>query len=140
MSVTHVVGPVCSSQSSSSAAPPFQATWNTGSTEPELHDISPGTYGVTVVDSSGCTAKSNVDVTQRLLGWTPLHGASKSGNLELVKFLIEEGADVNAPDEVGMTPLHLAAKHGHSEVVKLLIQKKADPHVRLVKTCLKDCQ
>lgn len=31
---------------------------------------------------------------------------------ELVKFLIDQGADVNLKDENGMTPLQLAEKYG----------------------------
>lgn len=37
-----------------------------------------------------------------------LHGAVMTENTELVKFLIEHGAEVNARNDEGITPLHLA--------------------------------
>ena len=49
-----------------------------------------------------------------------------SGKLEVVKLLIEKGADFKSPDKDGKTPLHWAAYSGKLEVVKLLIEKGAD--------------
>ena len=34
-------------------------------------------------------------------GWTSLMGASRNGDLEVVKSLVASGADVNAKDNVG---------------------------------------
>lgn len=45
---------------------------------------------------------------------------------EMVKLLIEHGANVNAADEEGNTPLMEAAKNGNKEMVALLIDKGAD--------------
>uniref|UniRef100_A0A1I8FAG7 ANK_REP_REGION domain-containing protein n=1 Tax=Macrostomum lignano TaxID=282301 RepID=A0A1I8FAG7_9PLAT len=45
--------------------------------------------------------------------------------LELVSFLIESGALVNALDNVRSSPLHTAAENGHDEVVKFLIESNA---------------
>jgi ankyrin repeat protein len=60
-----------------------------------------------------------------IFGNTPLHSAAKSGNLDLVKYLIEEkGADFNAPDNDGETPLHSAASWGTLDVLKYLIEEK----------------
>ena len=41
-------------------------------------------------------------------GWTPLHLAAGRGHLEVVKYLVEKGADVNARNKYGWTPLHCA--------------------------------
>ena len=48
----------------------------------------------------------------------PLHYASEKRHLELVKELIEEGADVNLADEHGDTPLHYASKDGDLKIVE----------------------
>ena len=44
------------------------------------------------------------------------------GDLEVVRFLIVKGADVNAKDDNGLTPLHWSAREGHLEVVQALIK------------------
>jgi ankyrin repeat protein len=53
-------------------------------------------------------------------GWTPLHRASINGALEVVRLLLEHGADVEAKDNDGETALQVAAYKGHDEVVELL--------------------
>lgn len=40
---------------------------------------------------------------------TPLHLASKEGNLDVIKTLIEEGADINLKNEDGRKPIDLAS-------------------------------
>jgi len=55
---------------------------------------------------------------------TALHFAVESGNVDLVRFLLEKGIDVNAKQSFGETPLHYAASHGHANVAKLLVEKK----------------
>lgn len=54
-------------------------------------------------------------------GLTALQQASLDGNLELVNFLLESGADLSLVDREGMTALHLASHAGHLEVVSLLV-------------------
>jgi ankyrin repeat protein len=57
---------------------------------------------------------------------TPLISAIRHGNLEIVKFLVSKGADVNLDDEYDVTPLHIAAKHGQLETAKFLVSKGAE--------------
>jgi YVTN family beta-propeller protein len=62
---------------------------------------------------------------KRAGGSTPLSTAATHGQLEIAKFLIEQGADVSAANTDGNTPLHAAAFWCRTEVVKLLVEKRA---------------
>lgn len=46
--------------------------------------------------------------TQNAIGQTPIHLAAKWGRLNVIKFLIEAGADLEITDRKGRTPLHEA--------------------------------
>lgn len=52
--------------------------------------------------------------------------AAEDADIEKVKQLIEQGADVDAKNEYGWTALMAAAWWGNTEIVKLLIQAGAD--------------
>lgn len=52
--------------------------------------------------------------------------ASASGEVEIVKLLLDRGADINIRDLEGVTPLIFAAAMGSLECVKILIQRGAD--------------
>ncbi|MDX5462095.1 MAG: ankyrin repeat domain-containing protein [Wolbachia endosymbiont of Tetragnatha montana] len=56
---------------------------------------------------------------------TLLSIAARSGKLDIVKYFIEQGADVNLKDNNGFTVLHLAAENGHTGVVTALLEKGA---------------
>ena len=60
---------------------------------------------------------------------SPIHAASNSNDIELVKFLISKGADVNLLSEYIYTPLHHAVMNNSIEMVKLLIENGADINV-----------
>ena len=59
------------------------------------------------------------------IGPTALHSSIRSNQIDVVKFLISAGADVNAIDENGDTPLHRAAVSNRSEIAKLLVEAEA---------------
>jgi len=54
------------------------------------------------------------------MGWTALHYAAINGDVELVKYLIKYGANVNKATGDGSTPLYLAELGKHEEIIKLL--------------------
>ena len=59
-------------------------------------------------------------------GQTELHWAIEvNQDIEVIKTLISEGADVNAKDKFGLTPLHVAADNGNIEITKFLVSSGA---------------
>ena len=71
--------------------------------------------------SAALNAGARVDVRDDLLKSTPLGWACRWGRLELVKLLLERGADSAEPDaEPWATPLAWAEKKGHHDVVAIL--------------------
>jgi uncharacterized protein len=75
-------------------------------------------------------------------GMTSLHMASWQGHLDIVQYLVEQGADVNKADKRAWTPLHCAAmnkrdpddyrsylvKKQQVDLVEYLLQKGAEPN------------
>ncbi|XP_024871481.1 uncharacterized protein LOC112454357 isoform X3 [Temnothorax curvispinosus] len=73
----------------------------------------------------------NVDINENIDGFTPLHVAAKGGHLELVNFLLQNKADVNARNDMYSTPLHGAASNC-LEVVSALILNGANVNARSI--------
>jgi len=57
--------------------------------------------------------------------FTPLHSAAVGGHVDVVKLLVDAGAEVDAADDRGRTPLIRAAEYGHAAVVELLVGRGA---------------
>lgn len=67
--------------------------------------------------------------------YTPLFAVINNepwpGQLQMIKILLERGADVNKGTGMEYTPLHLAAAWGNIEVVKaLLAVRRVDPNIK----------
>ncbi|XP_042222583.1 transient receptor potential channel pyrexia-like isoform X3 [Homarus americanus] len=69
-----------------------------------------------------CGANVNDTITQ---GLTPLHYAVWQRYPEAAEFLIAEGCDINARDDIGYTALHLSAEHGYIEMMEVLLKHEA---------------
>ncbi len=74
-------------------------------------------YGGTTIDSIS------------MGGYTPLLFASRVGDLETARVLIEHGADVNARSVGDGTPLIMAASQGHEDLALYLLSEGANPNV-----------
>ena len=95
----------------------------------------------------------NGDVVKLILGrsaqpdlldsfaWTPLHLVSWSGRTDIIRILIDAGAEIDIKVQVDQqaqvirsiteysetTPLHQAASQGHLSAIEILLQAGADP-------------
>ncbi|MCL1876307.1 MAG: ankyrin repeat domain-containing protein [Synergistaceae bacterium] len=80
---------------------------------------------ITLLLKNGADAYIN---TKSQSGNTPLIFAIESHNTEVVKALVQAGADVNMKDNEGMTPLMIAAKSifKEHEILSVLIRSGAD--------------
>ena len=58
---------------------------------------------------------------------TAMHYAAANGDVDLMRFLALQGADVDAPGEQGVTPLYLARLHGHAGAERFLLARGANP-------------
>ena len=63
-------------------------------------------------------------------GETPLMRAAARGHEDVVRVLLDAGADACARRADGFTPLILAVFFGHEAVVRLLVERGADPSAR----------
>ncbi len=67
------------------------------------------------------------------LGYTPLHHAAASGNLDIVRYILSFGIppDINTPNSIAPSPLSLATERGDLELVSLLVSAGANPSLEL---------
>ncbi|KAG5883939.1 hypothetical protein JTB14_003758 [Gonioctena quinquepunctata] len=72
------------------------------------------------------TKSSLVNQTHPKNGATPLHVACAKGYNDVIKILLQCGADIDAQDIDGWTPLHAAAHWGQKEACQVLAENLAD--------------
>ncbi|HBL98999.1 TPA: hypothetical protein DDZ86_05150 [Candidatus Dependentiae bacterium] len=66
---------------------------------------------------------------QNSYGKTPLYQACSKNYKDIVKLLLENGANPNIPNKDKETPLYWACAKGYLEIVKLLLEKGANPNI-----------
>ncbi len=92
----------------------------------EIREASPDFQYILNIITVGCPIDARDEY-----GNTPLHWSAVYGEVESVKFLLSNGADIHIRDiSNGWTPLLSAASSGMLDVFKFLIQKGADVNAR----------
>lgn len=103
--------------------------------------------GRTPLHGAAMVANGNPDITRLLLehqlpprrsavhiqdnqGWTPLHDASWNGYCDVVRLLLQYGADLKSKSGNNDTPLHLAARQGNLATAQVLLENGAIVHVQ----------
>ncbi|MEW6040593.1 MAG: ankyrin repeat domain-containing protein, partial [Elusimicrobiota bacterium] len=81
---------------------------------------------------NGCTrrVKPIETIYKEKYGWTPLIWAISKNNIELIKLLLSNGANVNDKDHFGYTPLIWAAWINSIDIVRLLLNSGADVNIK----------
>ena len=59
-----------------------------------------------------------------------IHAAVASRNIEIVRAVLEAGADPNAAQQQGFRPIHEAGNNGNRELAELLMRYGADPSLK----------
>lgn len=83
--------------------------------------------------------------TQDKYGQTALMAASSEGHYDIVKLLLDKGADVHIQDNNGMSAFMFSSRRGHFDIVKLLLaggantnDKSNDGRTALIQTSIHD--
>ncbi|WP_264374903.1 ankyrin repeat domain-containing protein [Wolbachia endosymbiont (group B) of Carcina quercana] len=69
--------------------------------------------------------KDNISIGEKSLRYV-----AGEGCLEIVRFLVEDGIDINATNKFKWTALHSAADQGKLEIIRFLLDKGSDPTIR----------
>ena len=65
---------------------------------------------------------AHVDIMEEGNGHTPLLLACENGHINVVKALLQNGANVNEKSRDGSTVLHLAAQNGQIDLLEILMK------------------
>ena len=94
-------------------------------------------YGDTAM--MGAALEGRLDIVRKLRqrgaaldykGWTPLAYAATGGRDDVVAYLLDQGANVNAESLNGTTALMMAVREGKGSTVELLVKRGADVNHR----------
>ncbi len=83
--------------------------------------------------------RDNMDATTQLVergaalhktGWSPVHYAATSPGSNVLKWLLDRGAPVEARSPTGFTPLLMAVRYGSDSSIDMLLVRGADKKAR----------
>lgn len=109
----------------------------TSTSRPSQEAAGPSLNSVNQAAASGNTNQLKIELEkhpgaikrQDSEGYTPLHYASRDGQLDAIKELLSRGANPNTQGIRGETALYLAAGNGKVEAVRALLAGGADPNL-----------
>ena len=58
--------------------------------------------------------------------WTSIHLSARNDHLEIVKLLLERGADIHAGNDKGEIPYQISLRRGNREIADLFRKNGAD--------------
>ena len=70
-----------------------------------------------------------VDRVGRLVDETALFRAAQFNRTDVIRLLLQKGADVNKRDNIGNTPVHWAAWNNSTEAIAVLIEHGASINI-----------
>jgi uncharacterized protein len=88
------------------------------------------THGDAALTEMVLLAGGNVRAMTRINSYTPLFLAAREGNADVVRLLLQHGADPKAVSTTGSTPLMLAAAAGNVEAVTAILDAGAEIDAR----------
>ncbi|KAJ5929153.1 hypothetical protein N7454_007001, partial [Penicillium verhagenii] len=65
---------------------------------------------------------ADVNSSEQSYNWTSINYAALNGSLDLVKLLLQKGANITIPNCHGWTPIHSASMIGHVDILSALLQ------------------
>ncbi|XP_008836722.1 2-5A-dependent ribonuclease isoform X2 [Nannospalax galili] len=69
---------------------------------------------------------ADVNVSEDIGGWTPLHNAVQCGRVDIVELLLRHGADPHQRKKNGATPFIIAGIQGDVKLLEIFLSKGAD--------------
>jgi ankyrin repeat protein len=81
------------------------------------------------LDCARALVEAGFDLHREVVCGTLLHTAAQNGELNFVRWLIDQKLPVDSEDKNKNTPLHLAAGYADKATCKALIEAGADPHL-----------
>ncbi|MCC8484219.1 MAG: ankyrin repeat domain-containing protein [Rickettsia endosymbiont of Labidopullus appendiculatus] len=74
--------------------------------------------------------QKGININDHIYDMTFLYIACVQGKINMIEMLLNNGADIKAPDKYGYTPLHFACTQDHTGVIAMLLAKGAETKVQ----------